>query len=174
MSPKLGRDSVRRFYFPETQVTWPRRWTMGLLRLIAPGFLVLGGCNTWRGLSQFSVGKCCRHYFCGIRFVFSRSESHKIGGRRLTLFPLVSTNPMISNGISIAYAKSVHCQRQQNVYCFVYREPFYPFKSCSTLATPNSSPLLLEGGKVLEVVAMGYAGGHAPTLHVYEVVGGLD
>ena len=51
---------------------------------------------------------------------------------------------------------------------------FYPFKSCSTLATPNSSPLLLEGGKVLEVVAMGYAGGHAPTLHVYEVVGGLD
>ena len=25
---------------------------------------------------------------------------------------------------------------------------FYPFKSCSTLATPNSSPLLLERGKV--------------------------
>jgi hypothetical protein len=28
-------------------------------------------------------------------------------------------------------------------------------KSCSTLATPNRSPLLLEGVKVLEVVAMG-------------------
>ena len=25
--------------------------------------------------------KRCRHYFCGIPFVFSRSESHKIGGR---------------------------------------------------------------------------------------------
>ena len=32
---------------------------------------------------------------------------------------------------------------------------FHPFKSCSTLATPNSSPLLLEGGKSLEVLAMG-------------------
>jgi hypothetical protein len=51
------------------------------------------------------------------------------GGRRLTLFPLVSTNPMISNGISIAYAKSVHCQRQQNVYCFVYCKPFTLLKA---------------------------------------------
>jgi hypothetical protein len=33
------------------------------------------------------------------------------------LFPLVSTNPMIRYGRSIAYAESVHCQRQQNVYC---------------------------------------------------------
>ena len=66
----------------------------------------------------------------------------------MTLFPLVSTNPMIRYGISIAYAKSVHCQRQQNVYRFVYREPFHPFKSRSTLATLNSSPLVIEGGKV--------------------------
>ena len=30
---------------------------------------------------------------------------------------------------------------------FCLLRTFHPFKSCSTLATPNSSPLILEGGK---------------------------
>ena len=44
---------------------------------------------------------------------------------------------------------------------FCLLRTFHPFKSCSPLATPNRSPLIIEGGESLEVVAMGYAGGHA-------------
>ena len=66
------------------------------------------------------------------------------GGQRWPLFPLVSTNPVIRNGISIAYAKSVHCQRHLGVYRPDYR---WLFKASTRCASCSQDVCLeVEGG----------------------------